>query len=109
MTIKQASEHLNINYSSAKAILSAHKKSKTSMPRKITNRVASKVSSFREIGSERRSNGIISMSCSIGGLVVNEHMFSCTKTKQIHKTKKGEKRETEDEEYVSSEINCQTH
>lgn len=109
MTIKQASELLNINYSSAKAILSAHKKSKTSVPRKMTSKLAGRVSGFREISGENRSNGIISMSCSVGGLVVNEHVFACKKTKPIQKTKRGEKRETEDEEYASSEMNCQAH
>ena len=52
---------------------------------------------YKEIGQEKRSNGIISMSCSIGGLLVNEHLFPCTKTKPISKGRKGEKRDTEDE------------
>lgn len=52
MTIKQASELLRINYSSAKAILSAHKKSKTYTPRKLTQKLAARVSSFKEIGEE---------------------------------------------------------
>lgn len=52
---------------------------------------------YREIGEEKRSNGIVSLSCSIGGLLVNEHWFSATKTKPIKKGRKGEKRDTEDE------------
>ena len=89
MTIKQASELLNINYSSAKAILSTHKKSKTSIPRKMTNKLSTKVAGFKEIGKEARSNGITSMVCSIGGLVVNEHHFPSMKTKLIQKSRKG--------------------
>lgn len=92
MTIKQASELLKINYSSAKAILSLHKKSKASGPRKITQKLAAKMTSFQQIGESNRSNGIISISCSIGGLVVSERKFGTTKTKLIQKERKGEKR-----------------
>ena len=49
MTIKQASELLRINYSSAKAILSTHKKSNTYTPRKITQKLVSKMAGFKQI------------------------------------------------------------
>ena len=83
MTIKQASELLKINYSSAKAILSTHKKSKTYTPRKLTHKLVAKMTSFKEIGDGERTNGILSMSCSVGGLLVNEHRFQTAKTKLI--------------------------
>lgn len=92
MTIKQASELLKINYSSAKAILSVHKKSKLSGPRKITQKLAAKMTGFQEIGEKKGSNGIVSICCSVGGLVVSERKFPCGKTKQISKERKGEKR-----------------
>ena len=50
------------------------------------------MTSFQEIGESNRSNGIISISCSIGGLVVSERKFTGTKTKLIQKERKGEKR-----------------
>lgn len=71
----------------------------------MTNKLATKITTYKEIGEQKRSNGIISLCCSIGGLVVNEHLFSTTKTKLIKKGRKGEKRDTEDEECLSSEIN----
>ena len=75
----------------------------------MTSRLASSVRGFKEISGENTSNGIISMSCSVGGLVVNENVFACKKTRPIQKTKWGEKWETEDEECASSEMNCQVH
>lgn len=92
MTIKQASELLRINYSSAKAILSTHKKSNTYTPRKMTQKLVSRMASFNEIRESQRTNGISSMCCSVGGLLVNEHRFQTGKTKLISKDRKKEKR-----------------
>lgn len=94
MTIKQASELLRINYSSAKAILSLHKKTSRFTPRKITQKLAAKTTCFKDIGDTKRGNGIVSMCCMVGGLVVAEHQFAANKTKLIKKPWKGEKRET---------------
>ena len=96
MSIRQAAELLNINYSSAKAILSSHKKSHISTPRKITSRLANKAASFKCITDATESNGIESMCCTVGGLVVSEHEFNIGKRKMIRK-ERVEKRETEDE------------
>ena len=85
MSIRQASELLNINYSSAKAILSSHKKSHISTPRKITSKLSSKAASFKSIEDSTKSNGIKSMCCSVGGLVVSEHEFNSGKRKLIRK------------------------
>ena len=97
MSIRQAAELLNINYSSAKAILSSHKKAHIFTPRKITSKLASKAASFKHIQDHTESNGIQSLCCSVGGLVVSEHEFKMGKRKLIRKERK-EKRETEDEE-----------
>lgn len=98
MTIKQASELLNINYSSAKAILSLHKKSKTSSPRKITQKLAAKMTGFAELNSERQTNGIVGICCSIGGLVISDHEYQHYRTKPIHKEKIKCRRETDHED-----------
>lgn len=71
MTIKQASEQLNMNYSSAKAILSVHKKSSTFLPRKITQKLVGKMSGFAPIEGTQGHNGIVGICSSIGGLVVS--------------------------------------
>ena len=89
MTIKQASELLRINYSSAKAILSLHKKTSRSTPRKITQKLAAKTTCFQDIGESKRGNGIVSMCSMVGGLVVSEQHFVGNKTKFIKKPWKG--------------------
>ena len=96
MTIKQASEQLNMNYSSAKAILSLHKKSNTSSPRKITQKLVGKMSGFAVIEGTQGHNGIVGICSSIGGLVVSERPYP-HKTKPIHKEGKY-RRETDHED-----------
>lgn len=58
MSIKQASEILRINYSSAKAIASGHKKEKMTKSKKGVNRKTAKVCSFRIVEEGQLGAGI---------------------------------------------------
>lgn len=83
MSIKEASELLRINYSSAKSIVAEHKKHKITKCKKGINRRTAKVCSFRFIQSEEESTGIREILSSVGGLIISNNVLP--KRKLINK------------------------
>lgn len=83
LSIKEASEVLRINYSSAKAIASSHKKDKMVKPKRSFHRKNVKVSQYRTLDEDEEGSNVREIVSSIGGLVVSSQYLP--KRKVINK------------------------
>ena len=81
-SIKQASELLRVNYSSAKAIISAHRK-ECFMKKKMVGRKNLSVCSYIPLEENSNTLAIHEIESSVGGLCTST--FKCEKKKKITK------------------------